>query len=487
MKQRQEDSDVSFVADNPLEKEIIEEALRWTRNNQSLQMNTGDYQSPRVSSEIPDCSMPMSFDSYKFCSLGCNYCFSYFFKANNPAIKNSETGMELTAVNAKKLIAALEGKPVNRRGELFYDMFYKRKFLFHWGGLADPFCNFESKNGVGYEVLNALGDLNYPALLSFKGGAIFQKRYIDLFEKHAKQNNFAFQVSMVTNDKKMASKVEIGVPSPRRRLEALRMLSQMGYWTILRLRPYIIGITDESIDSLLQDALEAGINAVSMEFYALDARASGAAKKRYDWMGPLVGVKDLMDYFSKLSPPERGGYRRLNRLVKETHVKKVYTFCMENGLEFGCSDPDFKELTTTGSCCGMPDKHAKNPLLENWTRQQMTYWLKEARRKYHADGTLSQFKFCEVYKDEPYFDALELSHDHVCETSLCAADRQALTYRKILRNYWNNLRSYANPRNYFHGKVLPCGMDNNEDLIYVYNPSDYERRWTAEGINLGGK
>lgn len=414
-------------------------------------------------------------------------CFSYFFKANNPAIKNSETGMELTAINAKKLISALEGKPVNRRGEIFYDMFYKRKFLFHWGGLADPFCNFEAKNGVGYEVLNALGDLNYPALLSFKGGAIFQKRYIDLFEKHAKQNNFAFQVSMVTNDEKMASKVEIGVPSPRRRLEALRMLSQMGYWTILRLRPYIIGITDESIDSLLQDALEAGINAVSMEFYALDARASGAAKKRYDWMGPLVGAKDLMDYFSKLSPPERGGYRRLNRLVKETHVKKVYTFCMENGLEFGCSDPDFKELTTTGSCCGMPDKHAKNPLLENWTRQQMTYWLKEARRKYHADGTLSQFKFCEVYKDEPYFDALELSHDHVCETSLCAADRQALTYRKILRNYWNNLRSYANPRNYFHGKVLPCGMDNNEDLIYVYNPSDYERRWTAEGINLGGK
>lgn len=414
-------------------------------------------------------------------------CFSYFFKANNPAIKNSETGMELTAINAKKLISALEGKPTSRRGEIFYDMFYKRKFLFHWGGLADPFCNFEAKNGVGYEVLNALGDLNYPALLSFKGGAIFQQRYIDLFEKHAQQNNFAFQVSMVTNDEKMASKVEIGVPSPKRRLEALRMLSKMGYWTILRLRPYIIGVTDESIDSLLYEALDAGINAISMEFYALDARASGAAKKRYDWLGPLAGTNNLMDYFQRLSPPERGGYRRLNRLVKESHVKKVYTFCMENGLEFGCSDPDFKELTTTGSCCGMPDKHPKNPLLENWTRQQMTYWIKEARRVYHAEGKLMQFKFLEVYKDEPYFDAPDLSHDHVCETTLCAADRQALTYRKILRNYWNNLRSYANPCNYFHGKVLPCGMDDNEDLIYVYNPSDYEKRWTAEGIDLSIK
>lgn len=470
-----------------LEKEIIDEALRWTRNNQTLIMAPGEYQSPRISSEISDCSMPLSGDTFKFCGMGCQYCFSYFFKANNPAIKNSETGMELTAIDAKKLIGAIQGKPSNKRGEMMYNLFYSRKFLLHIGGLADPFCPFEAKNGVGYEIMSALGDLNYPTLFSFKGGTIFQKKYVELFQKHAQQNNFAFQVSMVTNDEKMASKVEIGVPSPKRRLEALRMLSKMGYWTILRLRPYIIGVSDESIDSLLYEALDAGINAISMEFYALDARASGAAKKRYDWLGPLVGTNNLMDYFQRLSPPERGGYRRLNRLVKESHVKKVYTFCMENGLEFGCSDPDFKELTTTGSCCGMPDKHPKNPLLENWTRQQMTYWIKEARRVYHAEGKLMQFKFREVYKDEPYFDALELSHDHVCETSLCAADRQALTYRKILRNYWNNLRSYANPRNYFHGKVLPCGMDNNEDLIYVYNPSPYEKRWAEEGICLGGK
>jgi DNA repair photolyase len=431
--------------------------------------------------------MPMSFDSYKFCSGGCQYCFAYFFKANNPAIKNSETGMDLTSVDAKKLTAALSGNPIDSRGERMWRMFYSRKFLFHWGGLADPFCNFEAKNGVGYEIMNALGDLNYPTLFSFKMPTIFQKKYVDLFEKHAKQNNFAFQVSMVTNDEKMASKVEIGIPSPKRRIEAIRMLSKMGYWTILRLRPYIIGVTDESIDSLLEDALAAGINAVSMEFYALDARASADAKKRYDWLGKIIGTKNLMEYFARLSPGERGGYRRLNRLVKELHVKKVYKFCLENGLEFGCSDPDFKELTTTGSCCGMPDKHEKNPLLSNWTRQQMTFCLKEARRLYHSTGELAKFRFDEVYRDEPYFDEPELSHDHVSETQLCAADRKNLTYRKILRNYWNNLGSYSNPRNYFHGKVMPMGMDENENLVFIYNPMDYEKRWVAEGINLKGK
>jgi DNA repair photolyase len=415
-------------------------------------------------------------------------CFSYFFKANNPAIRNSATGMELTGVDVDKLIAAMSGRPTNSRGEKMHRLFYSRKFLFHWGGLADPGDNFELKNGTGYEIMAALGDLNYPTLFSTKGANTFlHKKYLDLFAKHAKQSNFAFQISMVTNDEKLSSKVEIGVPSPKKRLEMIREYSKMGYWTILRLRPYIIGVTDESIDSLLEAALDAGINAVSMEFYALDARASEDAKKRYDWLGRIVGTKNLMEYYSKLSPSERGGYRRLNRLVKELHVKKVYKFCMEHGLEFGCSDPDFKELTTTGSCCSMPDKYPKNPLMENWTRQQMTFHLKEARRIYHSTGKIATFKFREVYNDENYFDEPDLSHDHVCEANLCAADRRTLTYRKILRNYWNNLNSYANPRNYFHGKVMPCGMDEHEDLIYKYNPMPYEMRWTEEGINLGGK
>ena len=471
-----------------LDEEITNEALRWVRNNQTLEIRKGEYQSPRISSEIPDCSMPLSGDTMKWCSGGCLYCFSYFFKANNPAIKNSTTGMELTSVNPDKLIAALSGNPIDSRGKMMHKLFYRRKFLLHIGGLADCFDHFEVKNGVSYQITEALGDLNYPTLFSTKfATTLLTKKYTNLFAKYAGQNNFAFQFSIVTNDEELARKVEVGIPSPKLRLKAMKTLSEMGYWTILRLRPYIIGVSDESIDDLLNAALEAGANAISMEFYAMDSRASEDAKKRYDWLGKMVGTTNLMEYYRKLSPSERGGYLRLNRLVKEVHVKKVYKFCMDNGLEFGCSDPDYKELTTTGSCCGMPDKYPKNPLMENWTRQQLTYHLKEARRLYHTTGQLALFKFDEIYRDEPYFDERHLSHDHISETGLCAADREHLTYRKILRNYWNNLRSYANPRNYFHGKIAPCGMDEAQNLIYQYVPMPYEDRWKAEGIELGGK
>jgi len=64
----------SCVEQDKLTKEIADEALRWVRNNQDLTIKENNYTSPRISSEIPDCSMPMSFDSFKFCSFGCQYC-----------------------------------------------------------------------------------------------------------------------------------------------------------------------------------------------------------------------------------------------------------------------------------------------------------------------------------------------------------------------------------------------------------------------------
>ena len=37
-----------------------------------------NYQSPRWSGEIADCSLPMTLDTYSNCSFGCVYCFSQY-------------------------------------------------------------------------------------------------------------------------------------------------------------------------------------------------------------------------------------------------------------------------------------------------------------------------------------------------------------------------------------------------------------------------
>jgi len=426
--------------------------------------------------------MPLTFDHYNFCSLGCMYCFAYVFKANNPAI----TDLKLRSVNVEHLIRNINGDVKGEKAKAFYELFYKKKFLLHWGGLADPFCNFEKTNMVGYPLIQELGRLNYPTLFSFKGNTIWKKEYRDLFEKYSKQRNFAFQISIITRDDQLAKYVEVGVPSPTNRIKTLKMLSDMGYWTILRLRPFIIGITDLSLDRLLNDALEAGIKAISTEFFAMDARCNTAMTTRYEWLAKMIGVKDLKEYFGKLSPVERGGYRRLNRHVKEPYIKKMYKFCIDNGLVFSCSDPDFKELNMSGSCCGMPDDFPDNRLLENWSRYQLTYALKEARKIYHSTGKKVEFSINDIYDKEktPFLDVPRFVYDHVAVIGMPQAERRNMSHRKFLIKHWNNLNSPGNPRNYLHNKLIPIGLDSEGSLIYRYNPLEYEQRWLDEGIDL---
>ncbi len=409
-------------------------------------------------------------------------CFAYFFKSNNPSNKGNEA--TLKSINADRLIKAIKGEGTNKGDQLMYEHFYKRKFLLHWGGMADPFCSFEKRHRVGLKLIDTLGELNYPTLFSYKGSGVFLPEYQKLFETYASQCNFAFQSSIITWDQDLAKHIEVGVPSPQRRMKSLKMFSDMGYWTILRLRPFIIGISDYRLDELLEAALAAGIRGISMEFFAMDSRANVGMKARYDYISKIIGVKNLQHYFGILSPKERGGYRRLNRLVKEMHVRKIYEFCAKHDLVCGISDPDFKELNTSGSCCAMPDHFPDNPGLENWTTSQLTYHLKEARKAYHTTGELRQLRFSEVYSNESYLDEPDLANDNVAVIGKSCAQRRSITQRDLVRERWNNLKSPANPRNYFHGKVMPYGLDDEGDYIYIYNPLEYEARWHAEGVDL---
>ena len=472
-----------------IDKKILEEATRYIRENDGLKATQFSYGSPRFSAEFSDCSMPLTFDSLSRCSLSCLYCFAYFQKNWNPGVVHKAP--PLNAVDTEKIKQMVLGTlpqhgPVDKNWMAFHKYFFKKRFLLHWGGLADPFCNFERENGISYNLLDFLGIEAYPTLMSFKGDTILDKKYEKLMDKYSKQRNFAFQCSIVTADDKLAKYVEMGVPSPSRRFEILRMLSDMGYWTILRLRPFIIGITDKSLDELLEKALAAGVRAISTEFFAIDCRCSEGMHTRYDWLAKLIGTKDLMAYYNALSPAERGSYMRLNRDVKEQHIRKIYEFCQKHGLVLGVSDPDFKELCTSGSCCAMPDSFPENPEMCNWSTAQLTYHVKNARIAYHKTGEEQLIKFNEVYDNEKWehLNIWRFANDYVGVIGLNGAERQLVTPKRILQYEWNNLRSPKCPRNYLHGKVMPAGLDEDGNYIFKYTPKPYEQRWKDKGIDL---
>jgi hypothetical protein len=134
----------------------------------------------------------------------------------------------------------------------------------------------------------------------------------------------------------------------------------------------------------------------------------------------------------------------------------------------------------------MPDKYPENRELQNFSRNQLTQHLKEARRVYQRSGRIYKFRFNRVYKpdEDTYLKSEILGQDHVSVSDKTASERRGIGYIDIARQVWNNLRSPGNPRNYLHGKIMPFTTDEDENLVYKYIPSEYEDRWIKEGIDL---
>ena len=111
------------------------------------------YSSPRWSGEFLDCSMPMTFDQYSRCSYDCLYCFSFFQRSLKHLLKNAKqndklyTEMPPTACDVK----GFKGIFTDYKTE--FGLYVKDRIPFQWGGLSDPFDNFEKQYGVGLELL----------------------------------------------------------------------------------------------------------------------------------------------------------------------------------------------------------------------------------------------------------------------------------------------------------------------------------------------
>jgi len=50
-----------------IDAELKKEAKDWVYEHKSAEVTSKTYTSPRISSELPDCSMPLTFDHYSFC------------------------------------------------------------------------------------------------------------------------------------------------------------------------------------------------------------------------------------------------------------------------------------------------------------------------------------------------------------------------------------------------------------------------------------
>ena len=436
------------------------------------------YNSPRISSEYRDCSLPLTFDQSSLCSFGCLFCFATYQKTNNPSCKGKNNPVSF--VNVERIKNSIEGK---RPNDVYYQNFFKHRFPLHWGGLTDPFDSRELENGTTLQLIKILARNNYPTLFSSHGDLMAKSPYLEIFEAAKENKNFAFQFSITTNSDEMVLKLEPGTPSTTDRLKAMKTMSDMGYWTILRLRPFILDITDRGLADLVRRASEAGVRAISTEFFCLDVRMNSVLEQRYKMISELVGY-DIRKFYRQLSPMERGGYFRLNRKIKAPIIEQLLRLCKQYHIQLNISDPDFKEINFHGSCCGLPaEQLAPGSGLHNWSRGQLTYFLSEMRKEFLATGQRPKLTFKQVLSKQAnnWLEDKKYYGDSIKNFSQGFGNAN-MTFKYEFQQVWNNLRSAGNPFNYFHGKIKPVGMDEDKNIIFEYVPDQYEIYWHKEGL-----
>ena len=423
------------------------------KNGQIISRMSATYQSPRLSYETPDCSLPLTMDTYSTCGYACLYCFSWMERADNPAIlSRCGRGENITKVDFEKIKKLFSGEAKNRQSKLFYEVFIKNKKVMQWGGLTDPFDTIEEKEGESLKLVKFFKEINYPIRICSKGAKVLMKpEYIEAFTG---SKNFIMMWTIITTDDEMAKKIEINAPSSSERFEAMKTYHALGIPQIIRIRPFIQGITSSCWEELIEKAHECGAEAISVEWLCIQRMAGVKVRERYERLSKILGY-DIFEYYRKLSTGAIS-YMRLNPKIKEKYVFGMRDLCHKLGMRFAISDPHFKYLNDTLSCCGLGDNW-------NFMTPPFNLALKIAKEKgmvYWKDIEQS-IDWAKVFMGNEVWIARSKNNFR---------KRKIQTAKDYIRTLWNTTKKVGYcPYLYFANFLQPVGKDKEGNIIYKVN------------------
>jgi DNA repair photolyase len=124
------------------------------------------------------------------------------------------------------------------------------------GTNTDPYQPIEREHRVMRQVLEVLARFNHPVGIVTKSALV--TRDIDILGPMAEKGLAKVALSVTTLDGNMARTMEPRASAPRKRLEALKLLTDAGIPTTVMVAPIIPAVTDAEIERILEAAYEAG-------------------------------------------------------------------------------------------------------------------------------------------------------------------------------------------------------------------------------------
>jgi DNA repair photolyase len=208
--------------------------------------------------DSPDIPFTQSINPYQGCEHGCVYCYarpSHAYRNLSPGV-DFETRL-FAKVNAAELLRAELSRPGYDCQEITI------------GANTDPYQPIERDWKITRSVLEVCAEFRQPVSIVTKNAMI--ERDLDLLAPMAVENLVQVFVSCNNLDHDLARRLEPRCSVPRRRLEAMRRLSDAGVPVGVLVAPVIPFLTDHQIEPVLEEA------------WAHGARQAGYVLMRLPW------------------------------------------------------------------------------------------------------------------------------------------------------------------------------------------------------------
>jgi DNA repair photolyase len=193
----------------------------------------------------PDLPFYQSLNAYRGCEHGCIYCYA----RPSHAYLDLSPGLDFeTMLFAKPDAPDLLKKELSKKH-------YKCEPL-AIGTNTDPYQPVEREWMITRKILELLLECRHPVSIVTKSAMI--ERDIDILSELSRQSLAQVFISVTTLDIELARKMEPRASSPKRRLEAIRKLSESGIPCGVMAAPMIPFLTDHELEAILHAAREAG-------------------------------------------------------------------------------------------------------------------------------------------------------------------------------------------------------------------------------------
>ena len=269
-------------------------------------------------SPLCTCPLKYSLHPYTGCSHSCIYCYATAYLGRRPSTPKR---MFIEALR-KDLRKADPRLPISMSNS------------------SDPYPPIEAKLRLTRATLELLISKGFRVLVITKGDIVV--RDADFLVKGG-----AVSISFSTMDEGLAKKLEPGAPSPSKRIEALRKLSEAGVPVAARVDPVIPGL-NEGLEELVDRLAEAGVSHITFSTY----------KARPDNFSRMVKAFPEMERLWRRLYYEEGisihGYRYLREGVRKRLLMPLVSRARMNSISYAVCREGLKgeEFFNAPSCDG---------------------------------------------------------------------------------------------------------------------------------------